>query len=379
MQMFAIIIFILILGVLVLIHELGHFIVARRNGITAHEFGFGFPPRVFGVYQDNKGKWKFVRGGRDVETKNTIYSLNWFPIGGFVKIKGEDGSGQKDKDSFANKSAWTRIKVLLAGVAMNFILAWVFFSVGFMFGTYQEVVDENSPYSKILINTVEDNSPAQQMGLKLGDELILGRDGDEVIFENVRQVQEFIGGHKGEEILLRVRRGNDQLDLSGSPREKTAEGQGLLGIGLAEVQTVRYGFFESFYRGLLEMKNVFILMAVTIKELFMGKNAGVDVTGIIGIAVYTGQIIPLGIVQILRFAAILSINLGIINALPFPALDGGRVLFILIEKIKGSPVSEKVEQAFHTIGFMLLIILMVVVTFNDFIRFEIVDKIRGIF
>ncbi|EKD92502.1 MAG: Membrane-associated zinc metalloprotease [uncultured bacterium] len=375
----AILIFILILGVLVLIHELGHFVVAKRNGITAHEFGFGFPPRVFGVYKSDKGKWKFVRGSKDVETKNTIYSLNWFPIGGFVKIKGEDGSGQNEKDSFANKSAWTRIKVLLAGVIMNFVLAWVFFSAGFMIGTYQEVVDGNTQDSKILINMVAEGSPAEQMGIRLGDELVSGGNGGEVVFGNVKDVQDFINNHKGEEIALTVLRGEENLELRGTPRTETVESQGSLGIGLAEVRKVRYGFFQSLYYGLLEMKNVFILMLITIKELFVGKTGGVDVTGIIGIAVYTGQIIPLGIVQILRFAAILSINLGIINALPFPALDGGRVLFILIEKIKGSPVSEKVEQAFHTVGFMLLIILMVVVTFKDFIRFDIVDKIKGVF
>lgn len=376
----AILIFIIILGVLVLIHELGHFIVAKRNGITAHEFGFGFPPRVFGVYKDENDKWKFVRGSKDVETKNTIYSLNWFPIGGFVKIKGEDGSQQSETDSFANKPAWTRVKVLLAGVIMNFILAWVLFSAGFMLGTYREVSDAgaDAANSKVLVNIVAENSPAQQMGLKIGDELVSSEDG-KIVFHSVSDVQEFISENKGKEIVLNVMRGNEMLLLSGTPRSTATENQGFLGIGLAQVQTVRYSFFKAFYYGLLEMKNVFLLMLVTIKELFVGKTGGVDVTGIIGIAVYTGQVIPLGIVQILRFAAILSINLGIINALPFPALDGGRVLFILIEKIKGSPVSKKVEQAFHTAGFMLLIVLMVVVTFKDFIRFEIVDKIKGIF
>jgi len=375
----AILIFILILGVLVLIHELGHFIVARRNGITAHEFGFGFPPRIFGVYKNNEGKWHFVRGNSDVETKNTVYSFNWFPIGGFVKIKGEDGSKKDDKDSFAGKSAWTRIKVLLAGVIMNFVLAWVLFSAGFMIGTYQEVVDEDVAGSKIMISMVAENSPAQQMGIRMGDELVSGKNNETIIFESVKNVQDFIGENKDNEITLEIKRGDDSLELKGIPESETEEGRGLLGIGLAQVKTVRYSFFQALYYGLLEMKNVFILMMLTIRELFVGKTGGVDVTGIIGIAVYTGQVIPLGIVQIIRFAAILSINLGIINALPFPALDGGRVLFVLLEKIKGSPVSEKVERTFHTIGFMLLIALMVVVTFKDFIRFEIVDKIKGIF
>lgn len=375
----TIIIFILILGLLVLVHELGHFVVARRNGITAHEFGFGFPPRLFGVYKDGKKRWRFVWGSKHIETKNTIYSMNWFPIGGFVKIKGEDGSGQDQPDSFAGKSAWVRVKVLLAGVAMNFVLAWVLLSAGFMIGSYEDVSGGNVSDSKIIINMVSKGSPAEAMGLRMGDEIVSGSKGPEIAFKTVKDVQDFIGSNKGEEIVLEIRRGGEIQELKGIPRSETPDGQGLLGIGLAEVAVVKHPFFESLYLGVVEIKNIFILMALTIKELIFGKTEGVDVTGIIGIAVYTGQIIPLGVVQILRFIAILSLNLGIINAFPFPALDGGRVLFVLIEKIKGSPVSERVEQAFHTAGFMLLILLMVVVTFKDIIRFEILDKVKGIF
>lgn len=376
----AILIFIIILGILVIVHELGHFLVAKKNGVAAHEFGFGFPPRLIGMYKDKKNEWKIVYGNKHIETNGTIYSLNLFPIGGFVKIKGEDGLHEKDPDSFAGKPAWTKIKILLAGVVMNFVLAWIFFSIGFMVGTYEEVSGADVAGSKILINTVSENSPAQNMGIKLGDEMVLGKMGDELVFfQEVKQVQEFISRHKGEEITLTVKRGKEQQELVGTPRLENAENQGLLGIGLAQVKITRYNLLEALYYGLLEMGNVFVMMMITFKELFIGSNEGVDVTGIIGIAVYTGQIIPLGLVQLLRFAAMLSINLGFINALPFPALDGGRVLFVLIEKIKGSPVSEKVEQFFHTVGFMLLIILMIVVTFKDFARFEIFDKIKGVF
>lgn len=376
----AILIFILILGVLVFVHELGHFLVARRNGITAYEFGFGFPPRIFGIYRNDKNKkWSFIKGSGEVKTKNTIYSLNWFPIGGFVKIKGEDGSGKGDADSFASKSAWKRIKVLAAGVIMNFILAWALFSAGLMIGTYQEVSDENSQNSKILISSVVENSPAKNMGIKLGDEIISGGKEEKIVFHKIEDVQNYINSNRGNEIMIGVKRGGEIVEIEGVPREEKIEGQGALGIGLSQVEIVRHSFFKAVYYGLIEMGNVFLLIFETFRQLFIGNASGIELTGIVGIAVYTGDVIPLGIVQLLRFAALLSINLGIINILPFPALDGGRILFIIIEKIKKSPVSEKVENAFHTAGFMLLILLMILVTFKDLVRFEIVDKIKGLF
>src|SRR6185369_10286084 len=175
--MLTLLVFIVILGILVFVHELGHFMVARRNGIKAEEFGFGFPPRIIGIYKDDKGKngsasWRIVRGSRDVVSKNTVYSLNWFPIGGFVRIKGEDGDGKKEEDSFASKSAWIRIKVLSAGVTMNFILAWVLLSMTFMVGSYQDVTGEHNAGAKILIESIEQDSPAEKMGLKIGDVIL---------------------------------------------------------------------------------------------------------------------------------------------------------------------------------------------------------------
>lgn len=376
--MFTAIVFIIILGVLVLVHELGHFLVARMHGIKADEFGFGFPPRAIGVFKDEKnGKWKVVKGNKEIVSKNTIYSLNWFPIGGFVKIKGEDGDGKKDSDSFAGKSAWIRIQVLIAGVLMNFVLAWILLSATFMIGTYQDVTGTDMSGSKILVQGIEDNSPAQKMGLKVGDVLLRGGD---VAFVNVESVQKYIKENKGKEVILSVERGNKELQLRGVPREQTETGQGSLGISnFGQVVTTRFSFFESLWKGLVEIGTIMLLMFDVIRKLLTGNNAGLTVTGIVGIASYTGQIIPLGFSLLLRFAALLSVNLGIVNVLPFPALDGGRILFILIEKIKGSPVSQKIEQFAHTAGFLVLITLMVVVTYFDLIRIDIIDKIRGIF
>ena len=164
---------------------------------------------------------------------------------------------------------------------------------------------------------------------------------------------------------------------------KYPENQGPLGISLARTAIVSYSWYESIWRGLTAVFDltlaIFAALGGIIKDLFSGGGVPADIAGPVGIAVLTKQAVALGLVYILQFTAILSINLGIINGLPFPALDGGRILFILIEKIKGSQVSQKVEQALHTAGFFLLIALMVVVTFRDFIRFEIVDKIKGLF
>jgi regulator of sigma E protease len=378
----TILVFLLILGFLVFVHELGHFLVARKNGIKCDEFGFGFPPRAIGVvHDDKKGKWILIKGNKDVIFKNTIYSLNWFPIGGFVKIKGENGDDKKDSDSFANKSAWARIAVLAAGVTMNFIFAWLFLSITFMSGTPQEAIDPSNPNSQIMITSIEDSSPASSMGLKPGDIVEknqIASNGQIIVLNDTKNFQDFIGENKGQQINLKIRRGTNELELLGTPRAQTEEGKGLLGVGLTQVETVKYSVFEAFWKGLQETGNILLMMFDVLKNLLAGAG-GVEVSGIVGIAQVTGQVIPMGFVAVLRLVAIFSLNLALINALPFPALDGGRVLFILIEKLKGSPVSQKIEQAFHTAGFVLLMLLMVVVTYRDIIKLDIVTKIKGLF
>ena len=436
--MITIVVFVVILGILVFVHELGHFVVARRNGIKAYEFGFGFPPRIFGIQfikgEDHKkvseiesievktvdmkvgkdeiieetitekihkvdkkfavGKWRIIWGSKDGDDENekedlkearkkkfsggTIYSINWIPIGGFVRIKGEDGDGKNDPDSFASKSAWVRIKVLAAGVLMNFILAWVLLSVTFMLGSYQDVTGEHAQGSKILIESIEKDSPAEKMGLKIGDMIISG--GNDITFSEVQEVQKYINENRGNEITLVVqRRGNEQLKLIGTPRVETEEGQGALGIsGFGEVIKIRYPFFQSLWKGLGEIENMLVMTGQVLGKLIIGQKTDIEVMGPVKLAIFTGQIIPLGFAFMLRFIAIFSINLGIINILPFPALDGGRILFILIEKIKGKPVSQKVEQAFHSVGMMLLLALMLFITIREIFTPEFIAKIKGI-
>lgn len=377
--MLTLLVFIVILGILVFVHELGHFVVARRNGIKAEEFGFGFPPRAVGIYFNEKtNKWKFVRGSKEIVSENTVYSLNWFPIGGFVKIKGENGDGKKDHDSFAAKSAWVRIKVLAAGVTMNFILAWLLLSVTFMIGSYKDVTGENVSGAKIFIEGIEQNSPAEVMGLKIGDVIL--KNGDGMIFSTVASFQKYVTDNRGNAISIVIDRNDEQLTLIGTPRLEIEEGKGALGIsGLGEVVVKRYSFFQSFWQGLQEMGIMFLMVGKVFYGLFQGQSAGIEVMGPVKLAIFTGQIIPLGIVFMLRFVAIFSVNLGIVNILPFPALDGGRILFILIEKIKGSPVSQKVETIFHSSGMLILLSLMFFITVKEILSPEILGKIKGFF
>jgi regulator of sigma E protease len=376
--MLAVIIFLIILGVLIFVHELGHFLTARRNGIKAEEFGFGFPPRIAGVYKNEEsGKYEWVPFNKRVKSKNTIYSLNWIPLGGFVKIKGEDGHGKIEEDSFAGKSAWVRIKVLAAGVTMNFVLAWVLISIVYMLGAPQaiEPTTGGNPDSKIQISAMVSESPAEVSGIKIGDEIskVQKNNGKKVELKDIKAVQEYIAENKGKEIVLSVVRGDEKLDIKVVPRSEFPEGEGALGVALSETVIISYPWYQAIWEGLKTtlwmIWAIILALGGIIRSLFMGQGVGADVAGPIGIAVLTRDVANLGLVYILNFAAILSINLGIINILPIPALDGGRIVFVLVEKIKGRPVSQKVEQAFHSIGFMLLILLLVLVTFKDVFRY----------
>lgn len=438
--MLTVLVFAITLGILVFVHELGHFLVARKNGIRAEEFGFGFPPRLFGFQilrgkkirkvaerekidieisdKKSKGtevikevikdeitevdevipvkKYRFIWGKKDADEElenkekleeGTIYSINWIPLGGFVRIKGENGNDKKDKDSFAGKSAWVRIKVLGAGIIMNFVLAWAVISLSSFIGSPQALEDgQTGKNVKIQIAQVISETPAEKMGIKAGDEIVkCEMDAAECQnnFSSISEVQNLISKYKGQEISLKVKRGNDVLVLKGEPRIDYPQDQGALGISLVRTAIVSYPWYEAIYNGLKTTFNLIWVILVTfvdiIKDLLVGQKVSVDVSGPVGIAYLTKQVTDLGFSYILQFIALLSINLGIINGLPFPALDGGRILFILIEKIKGSPVSQKVEQFAHTFGFIALIILMALVTFRDLIKFDIFDKIKSIF
>lgn len=382
--MLTILIFIVLLGLLVFVHELGHFVVARRNGIKVDEFGFGFPPRLIGVVKDvETGRYKIVWGSQESDSPHTIYSFNWLPLGGFVRIKGEDGQND-DPDSFAKKSAWVRVKVLAAGVVMNMLFAWFLITTVFTLGLPQPIdSSQRAAYSdvKIQILEVKKGTPAEAMGLQLGDEILTIAGAPITTLE---QVSGIITDHRGQMLEMRINRLGKEMVLSGMPRTEYPASEGSLGISFSETATVSYPWYESIYQGAVATYNITLAILGAFGSMLAGlfgagTGAPVDVTGPVGIVYLTKQMSDLGLAYLFQFAALLSINLAIINVLPIPALDGGRILFILIEKLKGSPIRRKTEGMIHQIGFMLLLLLMVVITVRDFSTFRLLEKIGGLF
>jgi regulator of sigma E protease len=360
----TIIVFVFILGLLVFVHELGHFVAARKNGVKVEEFGFGFPPRIFGI----------KRG-------ETIYSLNWIPLGGFVKIKGEGGENKEDEDSFVHKKIWRRAVILAAGVLMNFVLAAVILSIGFMVGLPQ-VVDGENGYArvrdaKVQIIQILEGTPAAEAGLLPGD-AILEIDGQKI--ENVDVMQEYLGGKIDAPVKIIFLRDGEQFEKEIKPIFLTETGRGGIGVGLLKSGIVSYPWYLAIWKGV--ESTVFFTGEVVfafyelIKNLIISQKVSVDLSGPVGIAVLTGQVARMGFVYLLQFTAMLSINLAVINFLPFPALDGGRILFLVIEKIRRRPVSQKIENLIHNIGFILLMLLVLLVTFRDVLKFS--DKFVGL-
>lgn len=346
----TILIFIIILAVLVLVHEIGHFIAAKKNGLTVEEFGFGFPPRIWSV---KKGE--------------TIYSVNLLPLGGFVKILGENDGETGNPKSFASKSAGARGLITASGVVMNFILGTLLLIIGFYIGLPQVLDKENEAVAKnvqIQIVAINHNSPAEKANLKLGDSI---KD-----FEEISTLQYFINKNKGKEISLKIKRGQDNLEIKTVPRANPPEGEGALGIALVKTGIVSYPWYQSIWLG---AKSAFVITWEIIKGFFgliknllaFGKIPQ-EVAGPVGIAVLAGQAVNLGFIYLLQLVALISLNLAVLNLIPFPALDGGRLLFLGIEKIKGSKVNPKVENAIHSIGIILLLILVALITYRDILK-----------
>lgn len=394
--MVTIILFLVILSILVLVHEYGHFATARKCGMKVFEFGLGFPPRAFGFYRDPKTKkWVFVRGKgkesmqatvggeeRQEEYPSTLYSVNWLPIGGFVKIKGENGESSADTDSFASHPAWQRFVVLVAGVVMNVLLAALLLGVGFMIGLPTDVTGgvPNGATLKgepqVVVEEVVPDSPADKAGIRFGD-AILAIDGERVVSPetvtgyvkthasapdgSMRQMQVTILREQKEETILVVPAKIKEQDET--PR---------LGIALAEVGVVVYPWYVAIGKGFTAawfgLVNIFVTFYLLIKNLILGQGLSFQVAGPVGIASVVGQSARLGMNYLINITAMISLSLAAMNILPIPALDGGRAFFVILEKILGKKVPAQYEQLAHAIGFVLLMILVLVVTGRDIIR-----------
>lgn len=357
------IIFIVILAILVFVHELGHFLLAKRSGVRVDEFSIGFPPRIFSK-----------------KYGETLYSLNLIPFGGYVKIFGENPdedsmSGEDSKRSLVNKPRYIQGLVLIGGIAFNIIFAWLLISISLMSGYKMPVEASNYPVenAKITVLSVIQNSPAEKAGIKTGDEILALDEGStHVAPQSVEDVQNFIASSKdGIKVTYNRHGENGTIDLK--PEVGAAGGKNkAIGIQMSKVGEVHLSFFKAFWEGAKLTYSVttqtFLSLIDFFGKAFRGKADISQVSGPIGIAGLVGDASQFGFIYLLGFTAFISINLAVINLMPFPALDGGRLFFLAIEGIIRRPISPKFLNVLNAIGFILLIGLMLFVSYHDIVK-----------
>lgn len=357
-----VLLFILVLFVLVLVHEWGHFITAKKTGMRVDEFGIGFPPRIFGV---KKGE--------------TLYSINAIPLGGFVKIMGEDGEELSESEkarSFGSRPLWAQALVLVAGVTMNILFAWLLFSIAFMVGT-KSTVDESSasPDAKLTVLAVLPGSPAESAGLATGDTIlkVVNQNGHPVEELHPSLVSDFI--HDSETVdITYLHRGKEETKKLSTQNSLVPDdpAKKVVGITMGLLEETKRPFFSAIYEGgkytIVSIGAIAYGIVHLLYEAVIFNADFSSVAGPVGIAGLVGDAASLGISSLLLFTAFISLNLAVINVLPFPALDGGRLLLVIIEGIKGSPVPARIAQSLNVVGFVLLIALMVIVTYHDILK-----------
>jgi len=380
----TLLVFLIILSLLVLIHELGHFLVAKKLGIKVEEFGFGFPPRLFGIKHGE-----------------TLYSINLLPIGGFVKLYGEDEAGGgsikiqdsrikiQDKDrAFFAKTPWQRATVVIAGVVMNFILASIIFYVYLgmqnftteipLIGSHTFFGVNHQKVEQIIVDGVSKNSPAEQAGMQLFSE-ITSLNGKKITSSS--EFLDTINTSKGKAITVSWKDLTTQKTYSKTltPRINPPKNQGAIGVKFYLAETVRLTyktFTQKLFSGMVHPINLMFYNFSIMKTLIAAAIAQHSstplngaVSGPVGIYSVVGKIMELPIkeriLQILNLAGLLSISLAFFNVLPIPALDGGRLFFILFEGVTGKKVPENIEGRIHSIGMMVLMAFLVFITFQD--------------
>ena len=362
-----IILFLFILIALILVHEFGHFLVAKWAKIRVDEFGIGFPPRLWGI-----------RRGE------TLYSVNALPLGGFVKIFGEDPntaaiSGPDAERSFVHKPKIVQSAVLVAGVAGNVLLAWLLLSAGFMAGmpmTVDGVGGRVLTDIRLVATNILPNSPAEEAGLKLGDRLLLLAVSDAAVRpEKPEDISNFIQAHADEDIALTVGRRSSEEVLMVRAQPGIIPGDAAtpaIGIAMGMVGTLQLPPLPAFVEGMRMTGELLHNTVVGLYGLVLQALAGAgdfsQITGPVGIVSLVGDASTLGFIYLLQFTALISLNLAVINLLPFPSLDGGRLLFVMIETVKGSAIKPAVANAVNAVGFILLVLLMLAVTYQDIMK-----------
>lgn len=338
----SVLITIIIIAILILVHELGHFIAARRIGIPVYEFSLGFGAKLLST------------------TRNGVqYSLRIFPLGGFVRMAGEEPGDEDDPNGFNNRTPLEKIRVSFAGPFMNFVLALLLFIYSFAFIGIPE--SSNEP----VLGKVLEGRPAAQAGLNPGDRII------SVDGQPVSTWSEFTtmiaSSVPGEPLQIQLNRNGQTVNLKVIPDNEGTGGKPAIGV-LNQVNYNKLGIGESIQLGLEQTYQLTVMLLAWFGTLFTGGASASDLAGPVGIVSLVGEAAQIGTVFLINFAAYLSINLGIINLLPIPALDGSRIVFAVVQAVRRKPIEPEKEGFIHWLGFLFLMLLIVIVTFNDILR-----------
>lgn len=347
----SIILFLIILSALIIVHELGHFLVARRFGIRVDEFGLGYPPQAKKLF-----KWK-----------GTLFTINWLPFGGFVKIFGENPSEDATvkADSFQAKNRAIQAAVLFAGVFFNFLFAWILFSVGLMSGLpAPEGLAYEVKNTANTITLVMPGSPADKAGLRSGD-VILTINDRKLTPEEASQLIAAASGS----VVFNVKRGSEEITRIVSLSRDVLDGRQAVGIAMEMVSKVKLPILKAVYEGLKLTSQLTIEttkgIAGFLSHALIGRANLSEVAGPVGLVSIVGEVSDLGFIHLISLVALISINLAVINLLPIPALDGGRLFFVLIEAIWRRNIPAKVFNTLNAASFALLIFLMILITVHD--------------
>ena len=338
----SIVLALIIIAILILFHELGHFIAARRIGIPVHEFSLGFGYKLLST---KKGE--------------TEYSLRLIPLGGFVRMAGEEPGDMENPDGFNARTPFEKMRVAFAGPFMNFVLAILIFIYTFA------VIGVAQPVNEAIIGEVVKDKPAYQAGLKSGDKIVAIND------KSVASWNEFVAtiqkSPAGKPLQLTISRDQETKVLSMTPVLNESTGKPIVGV-YSKVTFERQGIVTAIKLGFVQTYQMTVLMITSLGMLFTGGASASDLAGPVGITTMVGEAARGGFVYLLSFTAFLSINLGILNLLPIPALDGSRIVFALVEAIRRKPMDPEKEGYIHWLGFLFLMLIMLFATYNDIVR-----------
>jgi regulator of sigma E protease len=360
----SVIILIIILGILIFVHELGHFIIAKKSGIRVDEFAIGFPPKL----------WSWTKGG-------TKYALNLIPFGGYVKIFGESADEESldpnRPDSLLNKSRWTQASVLVGGVLFNIIFAYILFVIVLMAGFPTTVTDSNRHNivnSNVVVTNIFPGSPAEISGIEAGDKILEISTSDQVLQSKditISSIQNIISTGKGD-VTVNLQRNGENRDVVLIPVQGIIGDKPAIGISMDRIGQLQLPFFSAigsayFMTGQM-MRDITLGLTGLIGQAISGNGSLDNVAGPVGIVGLVDSATNFGITYLLGFTAFISINLAILNILPLPALDGGRLVIVLIEGVTKRQIKPELVNNINAIGFLLLILLMIVITINDVLR-----------